>query len=302
MSGENFRDIFAFLAIARERSFTRAAIELGVSQSALSHTIKGLEQRLGLRLLTRTTRSVSLTEAGERLSQAVAPRFDFITEELASFDQLRDKTSGTVRICASDYAANTILWPKLSKLQPAYPNLTLEIAIDNGLTDIITDRYDAGVRFGDHIGKDMRAVPIAPPIQMMIVGAPEYLARHRAPLAAQDLMHHVCINTRQSARGGVYAWELRNGERNLQVRVEGAWTFNCVYPVIEAALAGCGLAYLPEDLAALHIADGRLVSVLQDWCPIVPGLHIYYANLLQASSALSLVVEALRYSQPPVSE
>jgi len=295
MSGENFRDIHAFLAIARERSFTRAADELGVSQSALSHTIKGLEQRLGLRLLTRTTRSVSLTEAGERLSQAVAPRFDIIAQELAALDQLRDRTAGTVRICASDYAANTVLWPKLSALHPAYPDLKLEIAIHNGLVDIISDRYDAGVRFGNQIEKDMRATAISAPVKMVIVGAPEYLARQPAPQSAQDLLRHVCINTRLSAQGGITAWDLRHGERNLQIRVEGAWTFNCVYPVLNAALAGCGLAYLPGDLALPHVASGRLVSVLQDWCPMIPGLHIYYANRLEASSALSLVVDTLRH-------
>lgn len=297
MSGENFRDIHAFLAIVRERSFTRAAAELGVSQSALSHTITGLEQRLGLRLLSRTTRSVSLTEAGERLSRAVAPCFAVIAQELAAFDQLRDKTAGTVRICASDYAANTILWPKLLPLHPRYPDLKLEIAIDNGMVDIIGDRYDAGVRFGNQIEKDMRATAISAPIQMAIVATPDYLARQPAPRTAQDLLQHVCINTRPSAQGGIAAWALRNGERNLQVRVEGAWTFNCVYPVLNAALAGCGLAYLPGDLAAPHIAGGRLVSVLQDWCPVVPGLHIYYANRLDTSSALSLVVATLRHDR-----
>jgi DNA-binding transcriptional LysR family regulator len=295
MSGENFRDIHALLVITRERSFTRAAAELGVSQSALSHTIKGLEQRLGLRLLTRTTRSVSLTEAGERLSQAVAPRFDIIAQELAAFDQLRDRTAGTVRLCASDYAANTILWPKLRALQPAYPDLKLELAIDNGLVDIIGDRYDAGVRFGNQIDKDMRATAISAPIQMAIVGAPGYLARQPAPQTAQDLLLHNCINTRLSAHGGIAAWDLRHGERNLQVRVEGSWTFNGVYPALDAALAGCGLAYLPGDLAAPHIAGGRLVSVLAPWCPMVPGLHIYYANRLDVSPALSLVVDTLRH-------
>ncbi|QUP56793.1 LysR family transcriptional regulator (plasmid) [Ralstonia syzygii] len=295
MSGENFRDILAFLAVARERSFTRAAAQLGVSPSALSHTIRALEARLGLRLLTRTTRSVSPTEAGERLIQGVAPRFEVIAEELSAFNALRDKPAGTVRITTSDYAAHTVLWPKLSKLQPEYPDLKIEIAIDPGLTDIVAERYDAGVRFGDQIAKDMAAVRISPDIRMAIVGAPLYLEKHPPPNAPQDLTHHDCINMRFSIRGGVYAWELKKGKRNLQVRVTGPWTFNCIYPVLDAALAGFGLAYVPEDLALPHIATGRLQPVLKDWCPTFPGLHIFYASRGQSSPALSLVVETLRY-------
>ncbi|MDF3835530.1 LysR family transcriptional regulator [Cupriavidus basilensis] len=295
MSGENFRDILAFLAVARERSFTRAAAQLGVSQSALSHTIRALEARLGLRLLTRTTRSVSPTEAGERLIRSVAPRFEVIAEELAAFEELRDKPAGTVRITTSDYAANTVLWPKLSKLQPTYPDVKIEIAIDPGITDIVAERYDAGVRFGDQVAKDMTAVQITPDIRMAIVGAPSYLDKHPPPKTPPDLTHHDCINMRFSIRGGVYAWELKKGKRNLQVRVEGAWTFNCIYPVLDAALAGFGLAYMPEDLALPHIASGRLRPVLEDWCPTFPGLHIFYASRRQSSPALSLIVETLRY-------
>ncbi|MGV6475941.1 LysR family transcriptional regulator [Azotobacter vinelandii] len=295
MSGENFRDILAFLAVARERSFTRAAAQLGVSQSALSHTIRALETRLGLRLLTRTTRSVSPTEAGERLIQRVAPRFEAITEELVAFEELRDKPAGTVRITASDFAANTILWPKLSKLQPKYPDVKIEVAIEPGLTDIVAERFDAGVRFGDQISKDMTAVRISPDIRMVIVGAPSYLEKHPPPKAPSDLTEHECINMRFSMRGGVYAWELKKGKRNLQVRVEGSWTFNCIYPVIEAALAGFGLAYMPEELARAHIKGGRLLPVLKDWCPTFPGLHIFFASRRQSSPALSLIVEALRY-------
>lgn len=295
MSGENFRDILAFLAVARERSFTRAAAQLGVSQSALSHTIRALEARLGLRLLTRTTRSVSPTEAGERLIQRVAPRFEAITDELAAFEQLRDKPAGTVRITASDFAANTILWPKLSKLQPKYPDVKIEIAIEPGLTDIVAERFDAGVRFGDQIAKDMTAVRISKDIRMVIVGAPSYLEGRPLPKTPSDLTEHECINMRFSMRGGVYAWELRKGQRNLQVRVEGSWTFNCIYPVIDAALAGFGLAYMPEELARPHIKSGRLQTVLKDWCPTFPGLHIFFASRRQSSPALSLIVEALRY-------
>lgn len=295
MSGENFRDILAFLAVARERSFTRAAAQLGVSQSALSHTIRALEARLGLRLLTRTTRSVSPTEAGERLIQSVTPRFEVIAEELAAFAELRDKPAGTVRITTSDFAADTVLWPKLSKLQPKYPDVKIEIAIDPGLTDIVAERYDAGVRFGDQIAKDMTAVRISPDIRMAIVGAPSYFEKRPPPKAPPDLTRHDCINMRFSIRGGVYAWELRKGKRNLQVRVEGPWTFNCIYPAVDAALAGFGLAYMPEELALPHIASGRLQPVLKDWCPTFPGLHIFYASRRQSSPALSLIVEALRY-------
>jgi DNA-binding transcriptional LysR family regulator len=287
MSGENFRDIQAFLAVARERSFTRAAAQLGVSQSALSHTIRSLEARLGLRLLTRTTRSVSPTEAGERLIRRVAPRFEAITEELAAFEELRDKPVGTVRITASDFAANTILWPKLSKLQPKDPYLKIEVAIEPGLTDIVAERFDAGVRFGDQISKDMTAVRISRDIRMVIVGAPSYLEGGPLPKSPSDLTEHECINMRFSMRGGVYAWELKKGKRNLQVRVEGSWTFNSIYPVLEAALAGFGLAYMPEELAHPHIESGRLQAVLKDWCPTFPGLHIFFASRRQSSPALT---------------
>ncbi|HCF5435913.1 LysR family transcriptional regulator [Pseudomonas putida] len=295
MSGESLRDILAFLAVARERSFTRAAAQLGVSQSALSHTIRALEARLGLRLLTRTTRSVSPTEAGERLIQSVAPRFEVIAEELEAFDKLRDKLAGTVRITSSDFAANTILWPKLSRLQPKYPDIKIEIAIAPGLTDIVAECYDAGVRFGDQIAKGMTAVRISPDIRMAIVGAPAYLEKRPSPKVPSDLTLHDCINMRFSIRGGVYAWELKKGNSNLQVRVEGSWTFNCIYQVVDAALAGFGLAYVPEELALPHIASGRLQPVLKDWCPSFPGVHIFYASRRQPSPALSLVVETLRY-------
>src|SRR5258708_4686736 len=248
MSAENFRDILAFLAVARERSFTRAAAQVGVSQSALSHTIRGLEARLGLRLLTRTTRSVSRTEAGERLIRSVAPRFQAIADELAAFDELRDKPVGTVRITTSDFAANTVLWPKLSQLQPAYPDVKIEIFVDPGLTDIVEERYDAGVRFGDQIAKDMTAVPISPDIQMTIVGSLSYLEKHPPPKVPSDLSQHQCINTRYSNRGGVYAWELKKGKRNLQVRVNGPWTFNSIYPVLDAALPAFPLPYVPQEL------------------------------------------------------
>lgn len=295
MSGENFRDIQAFLAVARERSFTRAAAQLGVSQSALSHTIRALEARLGLRLLARTTRSVSPTEAGERLIQKVAPRFKAITDELTAFEALRDRPAGTVRITASDFAVNTILWPKLSKLQQKVPDVKIELTIEQGLTDIVAEHFDAGVRFGDQIAKDMTAVRISPDIRMVIVGAPCYLEGHPPPKSPSDLTEHECINMRSSMRSEVSAWELKKGKRNLQVRVDGSWTFNGIYPVIEAALAGFGLAYMQEELARPHIKSGRLQAVLRDWCPTLPGLHIFFASRRQSTPALSLIVEALRY-------
>lgn len=295
MSGENFRDIPVFLAVAREHSFTRAAAQLGVSPSALSHTVRALEARLGLRLLTRTTRSVSPTEAGERLIQRVAPRFEAIADELAAFEGLREKPAGTVRITASDFAANTILWPRLFKLQSKYPDIKIEVAIEPALTDIVAERFDAGVRFGDQIAKDMTAVRISPDIRMVIVAAPAYLEGHPPPKDPSDLTEHECINMRFSKRGGVYAWELKKGRRKMQVRVAGSWTFNCIYPVIDAALAGVGLAYMPEELARPHIKSGRLMAVLVDWCPTFPGLHIYFASRRESSPALSLVIEALRH-------
>lgn len=295
MSADNYRDIQAFLVVARERSFTRAAAKLGVSQSALSHTLRALETRLGLRLLTRTTRSVSPTEAGERLIQKVAPRFEAIADELTAFEALRDKPAGTVRITASDFAANTILWPKLSNLHSTYPGIKIELAIDAGLVDIVTQGYDAGVRFGDQIAKDMATVRISPDIRMVVVGAPSYLKERPAPRTPADLTDHACINMRFSIRGGVYAWEFKHRTRKLQVRVDGPWTFNGVFPVIDAALAGTGLAYLPEELARPHLESGRLQAMLKDWWPTFPGLHLFFANKPRYSPALSAVIEALRY-------
>lgn len=296
MSGDNFRDIAAFLVVARERSFTRAAVHLGVSQSALSHTIRTLEARLGLRLLTRTTRSVSPTEAGERLIQRVAPRFENIAAELASFAALRDKPSGTVRITASDFAAQTVLWPKLSQLQRQYPDINIELTIESGLVDIVSAHYDAGVRFGDQIAKDMSSVQISPKVRMAIVAAPAYLKGHPAPAVPADLTGHACINTRFPVRGGDYAWELKKGRQSLQVRVEGPWTFNSIYPAIDAAVAGVGLAYVPEALARPYLATGQLKSVMEDWCQTFPGLHLFYASKRRSSRAVSLVIDALRHT------
>lgn len=295
MPRENFNDLLAFIAVARERSFTRAAAQLGVSQSALSHTVRALETRLGLRLLTRTTRSVSPTEAGERLLQTVAPRFEEIEAELTAVTELGDKPTGTIRITATDYATKTVLWPRLSKVLRAYPEIKVEIITDYGLSDIVADRYDIGVRNGDQVAKDMIAVRIAPDMRMAIVGSPAYLEQRPLPKTPQDLTTHNCINLRLPTLGGFYAWELKKGKREVQVRVEGQLAFNGTYQMLDAALSGYGLAYVPADLAQAHVAAGRLVCVLEDWCPTFAGLHAYYASRRQSSRAMALVIDALRY-------
>ncbi|MFM0213457.1 LysR family transcriptional regulator [Paraburkholderia sediminicola] len=295
MARENFNDLLAFIAVARERSFTRAAAQLGVSQSALSHTIRALENRLGLRLLTRTTRSVAPTEAGERILRTVAPRFEEIDAELTAVTELRDVPAGTIRITATDYATNTILWPKLSKVLRKYPEIKVEIITDYGLTDIVADRYDIGIRHGDQVAKDMIAVRIAPAMKMSIVGSPAYLDKQALPKTPQDLMAHNCINLRLPTHGAFYAWELKKGSREVQVRVEGQLAFNGTYHMLDAALAGYGLAYLPSDLAQPHVAAGRLDRVLDDWCPTFPGLHAYYASRSETSRAMALIIDSLRY-------
>ena len=295
MRRENFNDLLAFVAVARERSFTRAAAQLGVSQSALSHTIRALETRLGLRLLTRTTRSVSPTEAGERLLQTVAPRFEEIEAELAAVTELRDKPAGTIRITATDYATKAILWPRLSKVLRKYPEIKVEIITDYGLADIVADRYDIGVRNGDQVAKDMIAVRIAPDMRMAIVGSPAYLEKQAPPKMPQDLTLHNCINLRLPTLGGFYAWELKKGNREVQVRVEGQLAFNGTYQMLDAALSGYGLAYVPADVAQSHVAASRLIGALEDWCPTFPGLHAYYANRRESSRAMALVIDALRY-------
>src|SRR5580693_9220162 len=262
--------LLAFLAVGQERSFTRAAAKLGVSQSALSHTIRGLEERLGLRLLTRTTRSVSPTEAGERLLNTIGPRFEEIETELPALSELREKPAGTIRITATDYAADTILWPKLTKLLPQYPDIKVEIIIDFGLTDIVAERFDAGVRSGEQVAKDMIAVRIAPDMRMAVVGAPSYFKARPEPKKPQDLIGHNCINLRLPTHGGLYAWEFEKGGRELRVRVDGQLAYNTTTQMLNAALAGFGLAYVPEDLALPHLSKGRLVRALADWCPPYP--------------------------------
>jgi DNA-binding transcriptional LysR family regulator len=295
MPSDNLNDLRGFLAVARERSFTRAAAKLGVSQSALSHTIRGLEERLGLRLLTRTTRSVSPTEAGERLLQTVGPRVEEIEAEIAALSELRQKPAGTIRITATEYAADTILWPKLAKVLREYPDIKLEIVIEQALTDIVAERYDAGVRLGEQVAKDMIAVRIGPDHCMAVVGAPAYFAKRSPPRKPPELIGHNCINLRVPTRGGLYAWEFEKGKRQLRVHVEGQLVFNGTAQMLNAALAGFGLAYVPEDLAQPHLAKGRLKRVLEDWCPPFSGYHLYYPSRRQLAPAFALLVEALRH-------
>ena len=295
MPRQNVNDLLAFLAVGKERSFTRAAAKLGVSQSALSHTIRGLEERLGLRLLTRTTRSVAPTEAGERLLHTVGPRFEEIEAELDALSELREKPAGTIRINAIDYVADTVLWPKLAKFLEQYPDIKVEITIDYGLTDIVAQAFDAGVRSGEQVAKDMIAVRVAPDMRMAVVGAPSYFKQRSEPKAPQDLIGHSCINLRLPTHGGLYAWEFEQGGRELKVRVEGQLVFNGTYQMLNAALAGFGLAYVPENLAQPHLAKGRLRRVLEDWCPPFSGYHLYYPSRRQSSAAFALLVDALRY-------
>ena len=295
MATQNLNDRAAFLTIAREQSFTRAAAKLGVSPSALSQTVRALEARLGVRLLARTTRSVAPTEAGERLLQNVGPKIDDIHAELAGVSALRDKPAGVIRISADEHAALMVLWPSLKRFLPEYPDIKVEIAVDNGLIDIVAERYDAGVRSGSIVAKDMIAVPIGPDIRMVVVGSPSYLANTKKPKIPQDLTNHRCINLRLPTRGGLYAWEFSKGGREQRVRVEGQLVFNNIALMLEGALSGFGLAYLAQDQVQPHLDSGRLVQVLGDWCPSYAGHHLYYPSRRQQSPAFALLVDALRY-------
>ncbi|MCF6121965.1 LysR family transcriptional regulator [Mesorhizobium sp. M7A.F.Ca.CA.001.07.2.1] len=295
MPRDNLNELTAFLAVAREESFTRAAAKLGVSQSALSHTVRALEERLGVRLLTRTTRSVSPTEAGERLARTVGPRLDEIEAEIAALSALREKPAGTIRITAGEHAADAILWPALAKFLPDYPDIKVEIIVDYSLTDIVAERFDAGVRLGEQVARDMIAVRIGPDMRMAVVGSPAYFAKWPKPRTPQDLTTHNCINLRLPTYGGLYAWEFEKAGRELKVRVEGQLVFNTSALRMNAVLAGLGLAYLPEEQVTAHLADGRLVRVLADWCAPFPGYHLYYPSRRQATPAFSLLVDALRY-------
>ena len=287
--------ILAFLAVARERSFTRAAAHLGISQSALSHSIRGLEERMGLRLLTRTTRSVSTTQAGERLAQSLGPRFDEIEAELKSIVELRDRPAGTIRITTSTHAAETILMPALGKFLLDYPDILVEAVIDHGLTNIVAERYDAGIRLGEQVEKDMIAVRIGPDLRMAAVATPSYFEAHAKPRTPQDLTRHNCLNIRLQTYGGLYAWEFEKNGRPLNVRVSGQIICNGSSSIVAAALCSLGIAYVPEDMVRAHIAEKRLVRVLGDWCPPFPGYHLYYPSKRQAAPAFVLLIEALRF-------
>jgi DNA-binding transcriptional LysR family regulator len=295
MRREELGDLAAFLAVAEEKSFTRAAARLGTSQSALSHTIRRLETRLDLRLLTRTTRSVAATEAGERLIETLRPALAEIDGRLTALSALREKPAGTIRITTSEHVAEAILLPALTGLLPDYPDIKVEVSIDYGLTDIVAERFDAGVRLGEQVAKDMIAVPIGPEQRMAVVGAPSYFARHAAPKTPQQLSEHICINLRLPTRGGLYAWEFEKGARKLNVRVEGQMVFNTARMIIQAAVGGMGLACLPEGAVMDEIKSGRLMRVLGDWCPPFPGYHLYYPSRRQQSPAFALLVEALRW-------
>ena len=294
MSRANLNELQAFVVIAREGSFTRAAAQLGVSQSAISHTMRALEARLGVRLLTRTTRSVSPTEAGQRLYQSMAPRFEEIEQELEAVSKFRDTPAGSVRISASEHAANNILWPKLLKVLPDYPDIKVEITVDYALSDIVAQRYDAGVRLGDQVAKDMIAIPIGPQLHMAVVASPDYFRKYPLPATPGDLSAHNCINLRLPTYGSLLQWDFEKDGHELKARVEGQWTFNSSVPILRAALAGCGLAFLPEDMVAKELVAGSLVRVLEDWCQPFPGYHLYYPNRREQSSALGVVIDALQ--------
>ena len=299
MPRDGYTDLLAFIRVAREGSFTRAAAQLGVSPSALSHSVRALEARMDVRLLTRTTRSVSVTEAGARLFESTAQRFEEIDAELLATAEQRKKPSGTVRITTAEHAANTILWPKLSQILPDYPEISVEVTVDYNRSDIVSERYDAGVRLGDELAKDMIAVRISPDMRIAVVGSPEYFAGKAKPRTPQDLEEHNCINLRLPTHGGLMAWDFRKGKRELKVRVTGQWIYNSISPIVRAALAGQGLGFLPDDAVAQHIADGRLVRVLDDWCQPYTGYHLYYPSRRQSSGALAVIVDALRYREPP---
>ncbi|MER8676124.1 LysR family transcriptional regulator [Mesorhizobium sp. M0037] len=295
MQRDGMKDLLWFVAVARERSFTRAAAKLGTSQSTLSSTIKELEARLGVRLLTRTTRSVSPTEAGERLFQSLVPRFEEIESDLASLVAFRNKPSGTVRITLSDHALQTTVWPKLQPLLNDNPDVRVELYSDNGMKNIVEERFDAGVRLGESIDRDMIAVRIGPDWRLVAVASPDYFSRHPVPAAPQDLVDHDCINMRQATFGGLYVWEFARDGRDLRVRVEGQLTFNSSIPMIEAATSGFGIGYVPENLVSHHIAEGRLRLVLDDWSPPFAGYHLYYPSRRQLSPAMAVIIDALRH-------
>ncbi len=294
MLKDNFNDLLSFMVVARERSFTRAAAQLGVSQSALSHAMRNLEARLDVRLLTRTTRSVVPTEAGEQLLMRLTPHLLEIEQELTALRDRRDRPAGNIRLSAGEHAMSAVLWPVLKPFMAHYPDINIEVTVDNGLTDIVDGRFDAGVRLGEQIAKDMVAVRIAPDMQMAVVGSAAYFAKNGVPETPEQLENHRCINMRLPTLGGLYAWEFTHDGREIRVRVDGQLTLNSLPQRLDAAVAGLGLAYVPEESAAAQLADGRLTRVLESWCPSFEGYHLYYPSRRQHTTAFTLLVEALR--------
>ncbi|MGL5243497.1 MAG: LysR family transcriptional regulator [Kluyvera ascorbata] len=295
MLKDNINDLISFMVVARERSFTRAAAQLGVSQSALSHAMRNLESRLDVRLLTRTTRNVAPTEAGEKLYQRLSPHLLEIEQEISALRDTRDRPAGNIRLTVGEHSMNTLIWPRIKPFMQQYPEINIEVTVDNGLTDIVDARYDAGIRLGEQVARDMIAVRIGPDMRMAVVGSPDYLARCGVPQTPHDLQHHRCINMRLPTRGGLYAWEFEKDGESLRVRVEGQLILNCLPQRLEAAEAGLGLAYVPEDTIADAVAAGRLQSVLEDWCAPFAGYYLYYPSRRQHTAAFALLVDALRY-------
>ncbi|MFZ1872697.1 MAG: LysR family transcriptional regulator [Chania sp.] len=292
---ENYNDLAAFALVAKERSFTRAAAKLGISQSALSQTIRALEEKLGLRLLTRTTRSVSPTEVGEQILNLLAPRLEEIETEIARLKAQKERPAGTLRITAGEHPAVYIVQPALAAFLAEYPDIRVELIVDYGLSDIVAERYDAGVRLGEQIAKDMIAVRISPDIRMAVVGSPDYFSKHPVPQHPQELTHHNCIGIRLPTYGGIFPWEFEKEGKELKVRVDGQCVFNTVALRLNSALAGQGLAYMPQDIVQQFIEDGRLIRVLEAWCPYFAGYHLYYPNRRHPAPAFMLMVNALRY-------
>lgn len=292
---KDFHELSAFLAVARECSFTRAAKKLGTTQSALSHSVRKLENRLGVRLLTRTTRSVSPTEAGERLLGNIGPMFDDIEAEVAALSSFREKPAGMIRITVSQHAAATIIQPMLARFLPNYPDIKVEVSVDNQLVDIVADRFDFGVRIGEQVASGMIATRIGPDFRMIVVGAPSYFKNRTPPVTPQDLTSHNCINIRLPSYGALYPWEFEKDGREIKVRVDGQLILNNSPRIVDSAVAGLGLAWIPENIATPYLDDGRLIAVLDEWCVPFPGYHLYYPNRRHTSSAFTLFIEALRY-------
>ncbi|MEH7840077.1 LysR family transcriptional regulator [Rhizobium laguerreae] len=291
----DFSELAAFIAVAEAGSFTRAAAKLGLSQSAVSYSVRMLEQKLGVRLISRTTRSLSLTDAGQRMLRNLRPAFDHIESEIAAVTALRDKPAGTIRITTFRYAAISVLWPVATKFLAEYPDIEMEIILDEGLTDIVADRFDAGIRVGEQVQKDMVAVKIGPDLRMAVVGSPSYFANHKIPQTPRELGEHRGVSYRQTTGGGLYAWEFERDGEELQVRMNGPLILNDGLMLEAAALDGLALAYTFEDQVSKHVADGRLIRVLEDWCPPFPGYHLYYPSRRQHTAAFALFVEALRF-------